>query len=319
MRIVSSTLAAASVALADVSACGGSSSSSAQQSTSAPRGPQTPKLTEGAFASQVDIGGGRKLYLECRGTGSPTVILESGYHDSSQPWSLNDGFPPAVLPGVAGFTKICAYDRPGTLLYTDPPRITDRSSPVRMPRTAQDVTSDLHALLGAAEVPGPYILVAHSLGGLFVRLYAQTYPDQVRGLVLVDAFPAELPALFGSQWPAYRQVLNNPLPQFANNPDFEQIDVDASITQIEKAPALRRMPLVVLTKTEPFGRPPSLVGFAFADLERFWPEAAQDLVKLEPDTPHIFATGSDHYIQVHQPDLVVQSIRLIIERAKQEK
>jgi len=114
-------------------------------------------------------------------------------------------------------------------------------------------------------------------------------------------------------------VLNNPLPQFANNPDFEQIDVDASITQIEKAPALRRMPLVVLTKTEPFGRPPSLVGFAFADLERFWPEAAQDLVKLEPDTPHIFATGSDHYIQVHQPDLVVQSIRLIIERAKQEK
>ena len=123
------------------------------------------------------------------GTGSPTVILESGYHDSSQPWSLNDGFPPAVLPGVAGFTKICAYDRPGTLLYTDPPRITDRSSPVRMPRTAQDVTSDLHALLGAAEVPGPYILVAHSLGGLFVRLYAQTYPDQVRGLVLVDAFP----------------------------------------------------------------------------------------------------------------------------------
>ncbi|SEF11319.1 Pimeloyl-ACP methyl ester carboxylesterase [Rhizobiales bacterium GAS191] len=318
MRIVSSILVLASVALAVVWACGGSRSS-AQQSTSALRGPLTPKLAQSGFAKQVDIGGGRKLYLECRGTGRPTIILESGYHESSQPWSLNDGFPPAVLPGVAGFTKICAYDRPGTILYTNPPRITDRSSPVQMPRTAQDVTSDLHALLGAAQVPGPYILVAHSLGGLFVRLYAQTYPDQVRGLVLVDAFPAELPALFGSQWPAYRQVLNNPLPQFASNPDFEQIDVDASITQIEKAPALRRMPLVVLTKTEPFGRPPSLVGFAFADLERFWPEAAQDLVKLEPDAPHIFATGSDHYIQVHQPDLVIQSIRLVIERAKQGK
>ena len=136
-----------------------------------------------------------------------------------------------------------------------------------MPRTAQDVTSDLHALLAAAQVPGPYILVAHSLGGLFVRLYAQTYPDQVRGLVLVDVFPAELPTLFRSQWPAYRQVLNNPLPQFANNPDFEQMDVDASINQIEKAPPLRRMPSVVLTKTEPFARLPSSVGFAFEDLE----------------------------------------------------
>jgi hypothetical protein len=54
-------------------------------------------------------------------------------------------------------------------------------------------------------------------------------------------------------------------------------------------------------------------------LERIWPEAAQDLVKLETDTPHIFATGSDHYIQIHQPDLVIQSIRLVIERAKQGK
>jgi hypothetical protein len=76
----------------------------------------------------------RKLYLECRDTGSPTVMLESGYHDSSQPWGLADAFPPAVLPGVAVFARVCAYDRPGALLYSDPPRITDRSRPVRIPR-----------------------------------------------------------------------------------------------------------------------------------------------------------------------------------------
>jgi hypothetical protein len=126
-----------------------------------------------------------------------------------------------------------------------------------------------------------------------------------------------LPALFGSQWPAYRQVLNNPLPRFAKNPEFERIDVDTSISQIAKAAALRRMPLVVLSKTEPFAQPPSSVGFSFAELERLWPEGAQELVKLEPDTPHIFATGSDHYIQIHQPDLVIQSIRFVIERTKQ--
>jgi pimeloyl-ACP methyl ester carboxylesterase len=317
MRLVS-TVTVASAAFAAVSACSGSTSS-AQQSNSTLHGVQVPNAAHGDFTGKVDIGKGRKLYLECRGHGSPTVILESSYHDSSQPWSLSDGFPPAVLPGVAEFSKICAYDRAGTLLYTDPPRITDRSSPVRMPRTAQDVISDLHALLGAAQVPGPYILVGHSLGGLFTRLYAQTHPDQVAGLVFIDAFPAELPALFRAHWPEYRQLIDKPLPQFAKDPDFEEIDVDASIAQIERAPALRRIPSVVLTKTQPFAQPPSSAGFPFADLERIWPMAAQGLVDLEPDTPHILATGSDHYIQVHQPDLVIQSIRLVIERAKRVK
>jgi len=61
------------------------------------------------------------------------------------------------------------------------------------------------------------------------------------------------------------------------------------------------------------------MGLAPADLERNWLKGAEYLVKLEPDTPHILATGSDHYIQIHQPDLVIQSIRLIIDRAKQGK
>jgi pimeloyl-ACP methyl ester carboxylesterase len=162
------------------------------------------------------------------------------------------------------------------------------------------------------------------LGGLFMRLYAQTYPDQVAGLVLVDAFPVELPALFGPQWPAYRRVMDNPLPEFANNTAFEQIDIDTSIAQIAQAPPLRQMPLVVLTKTEPFARPPNAQGlsfadFSFKDLERLWIKGAEDLVKLERDTPHIFATGSNHYIQIHQPDLVISSIKLVIERVKQAR
>jgi pimeloyl-ACP methyl ester carboxylesterase len=221
-----------------------------------------------------------------------------------------------VIERIARFTRVCAYDRPGTLLYTDPPRITDRSTPVPMPRTAKDIVSDLRALLVAAKIPGPYVLVAHSLGGLFTRLYAQIYPDQVIGIVLVDAFPAELPAMFGTEWLPYRKVLDKPLPQFANNPDFEVVDIEASVAQIEKASPLRRMPLVVLTKTEPFARPPGPDKFDDVLLERLWPEGAEDLVKLEPETPHIFATGSDHYIQIHQPDLVAQSIKLVIDRAK---
>jgi hypothetical protein len=108
------------------------------------------------------------------------------------------------------------------------------------------------------------------------------------------------------------------LPQFADDPGFERIDVDASIAEIEKAPPLRRMPLIVLTKGEPFARPPGPSKFDFAELERLWPLGAGSLVRLEPGTPQIVAAGSDHYIQIRQPDLVIASVKLAIGRAKAE-
>src|SRR5437899_11817766 len=131
----------------------------------------------------IDIGDGRKMFLECRGSGSPTVILESGYRDDSEIWStpLEPG-KNAVFPQVGKFTWVCAYDRPGTLLDADH---LSRSTQVPMPRTARDVVSDLHALLQTAHVPGPYVFAAHSLGGIFARLYDSTYPNEVVGMVLV--------------------------------------------------------------------------------------------------------------------------------------
>ncbi|MBV9518270.1 MAG: alpha/beta fold hydrolase [Hyphomicrobiales bacterium] len=271
--------------------------------------------TTNDFGGPVDIGGDRKLYLICRGTGKPTVILESGYHESSDAWITADAFPPAVLPGVAGFTRVCAYDRPGTARYTDPPQLTDRSNPAPMPRTAEQIGEDLHELLAAARVPAPYVLVGHSMGGLLARYYAQVHPDEVIGMVMVDAFPIEMPELLGAEWPAYRMLLDNTVPEFATNEQFERIDVEASIAEIKNAPPLRRMPLIVLSKTEPFAHPPNSAGFSFESLERSWPIGAAELIKLEPETPHIMVTGSDHYIQVNQPDIVIQSIRLVIERA----
>ncbi|MDQ6774428.1 MAG: alpha/beta hydrolase [Candidatus Dormibacteraeota bacterium] len=278
--------------------------------------------SHGTFAGQFNIGGGRELYLQCQGMGAPTVILESGYHDSSSLWSQSETRPPvpsspAVLPGIARFTHVCTYDRPGTLVYdTNPPKIGTRSTPVKMPRTAGDVVTDLHELLAKAGVPGPYILVGHSLGGLFVRLYAQTHPDQVSGVVLVDAFAAEIPALFGAQWAAYNQLLDHPGTPYDNDQSFETIDISASVTQIEHAPPWRRMPLAVLTKTEPFPLPPGTPSGLGPQLERVWTAAAADMVGLEPQTPHTFVTGSDHYIQVRDPDVVVQTVRLVIGRAK---
>lgn len=275
--------------------------------------------SSGDFGGSIDIGNGRHLYLECRGKGSPTVILESGYHNSADPWSQSDAVAPAVgpavLPALAGSHRVCAYDRPGTLRNSDPVRISDRSSPVAMPRTAQDVVGDLHVLLTVARLRGPYVLVGHSLGGLFARLYAQTYPGEVRAVVFVDAFAVELPNLLGSDWPAYRQALDTPLPQFADSTAFEEIDIDKSVAQVAAAPAFPAVPTVVLTRTEPFVIPSNVPAEQGAKLEQAWRDAAADLVALQPQTPHLVATGSDHFVQIHQPDLVVAGVSLVTQRA----
>ena len=150
----------------------------------------TPEV-DGHFAGLVDVGG-RKLYFECEGAGSPTVILEAGFRTRADLWSDDLIQPDAprtmVLPGVAEFTRVCAYDRPVTATVRDGELLTSRSDAVSMPRTAEEAVADLHALLEAASIPGPYVLVGHSFGGLFVRLYAATHPADVVGLVLVDAF-----------------------------------------------------------------------------------------------------------------------------------
>jgi pimeloyl-ACP methyl ester carboxylesterase len=275
-----------------------------------------PPATDAGRA--VDIGGGRHLWMECTGAGGPTIVLESGYHDSADLWTETDATAPAagpaVMPALAAGHRVCRYDRPGTLRYGETVSITDRSSPVPMPRTAQNVVDDLHALLAASGEPGPYVLVAHSMGGLFGRLYAQQHPDQVQALLFVDAFPIEIPALAGAEWPTYRKVLNSPAAQFAADPAFETIDVDASVTQVEAAPAFPAIPIAVLTKTQPFPFPPDAPAGLSALLDRIWPEGALKLAALRPQTPQTVVNGSDHYIHVHQPDVVVATTELLLHR-----
>ena len=116
----------------------------------------------------VDIGGYR-LHLNCTGKGGPTVVLIPGSGDFSFDWSL-------VQPDVARFTRVCSYDLAG-FAWSDP-------GPT--PRTMRQEVYELHTLLKAAQVKGPFVIVGHSLGGLISRVYAETYPSEVAGLVLVD-------------------------------------------------------------------------------------------------------------------------------------
>jgi pimeloyl-ACP methyl ester carboxylesterase len=185
-----------------------------------------PASAQGDFAGLVDVDG-RKVYVECKGTGSPTVILISGYRNDAEIWTAPPG--PKITPvftAVAGFTRVCTYDRPGTIL--DATHLS-RSDPVPMPRTADQVVAELHALLTAAKVPGPYVLVAHSLGGLFARLYASTDPSDVAGLVLVDSWPEAMPKLLDpEQWAAYVKLSDPPPPGLESYRDLEKIDFGAA-------------------------------------------------------------------------------------------
>jgi pimeloyl-ACP methyl ester carboxylesterase len=268
----------------------------------------------------VDIGGGRELFLECMGEGAPTVILESGIHDSSEYWTVSQLLTPAVGPPVmqalAETNRVCRYDRPGTVVPGEPRAITDRSTPVPMPRTAGDSVADLHALLQAAEVPGPYVIVAHSWGGMIGQLYARTHPEEVAGLVLVDAFAPALRDLLADKWEAYIEVVNDPPGEtLSAQEDYEKFDIDASVDQVLEAPPLPDIPLVVMSKTAPFPDFPPDAGMTTADLEAVWPAAQDTLVDLLPNTPHQIATGSIHYIQVTEPDLVTSAARLVMSRA----
>ena len=277
------------------------------------------------FAGLVDIGGGRKMYLECRGAGSPTVVLVAGLKASAEDWSIAGKSATAVFPGVAKFTRVCAYDRPGTPVGEKP----SRSDPVEQPTTARDAVADLHALLSAAGEAGPYVLVGHSYGGLVVRLYASTYPDDVSGLVLVDALTEGLrDAETPEQWAIQRKLMEGEIREsLVLYPALERYDPDRSFDQMRAAPKLRPLPLVVLSADRPWGpQVPSMIasGALPADsppdfgyiTDAAQKQAQERLAQLVPNAKHITNTNSGHDIHKEQPQLAIESIRNVVDAVR---
>lgn len=264
-------------------------------------------------AGLVDIGGGRKMDIECDGVGTPTVLLISGKGNRADTWSTNLVDPQnpeaTVFRQAAGFTRVCAYDRPTTVGVKGEP---SRSDPVPPPVTAKNGVADLHALVTAAHLQGPYVIVGHSYGGLIARLYASTYPEAVAGLVLEDALSE---GLYDGLTAAQRDTLET------INLEPERVDTLSSFAQVTGAPRVRTMPMVVLTADLQPISPQDVASGVFPPsvtvefVNALWSAqiAAQDsLAKLFPSATHITNTNSHHYIHLEQPQLVVDAIREVV-------
>ena len=279
------------------------------------------------FGKLIDVGG-RVMHIDCTGETSPTVILDSGLGDTYDSWRK-------VQPEIAKFARVCSYDRAG-LGY---------SEPSSQPRTSRVIATELHTLLRAAGVNPPYVLVGHSMGGYDVRLYASLYPDEVVGMVLVDAshpdqetrFPAGLKTKEGTlQLDAELLEFTTPfgIPRLLGMCDddprsraaacnwhsareglAELKSFQESAAQTATTGSLGNMPLAVLSHDpgKPSSElPPELAKTTNAEWERM----QEELAHLSTRGKQRVAKNSAHYIQVDRPDVVIAGVRNVVDEAR---
>jgi pimeloyl-ACP methyl ester carboxylesterase len=257
--------------------------------TAAPSSPPqaTPSLASGM---KVDIGG-RGLWIRCVGTGSPTVILEAGMTGDHRTWD-------DVIPGISTQTRVCTYDRANI----------QPSDPAPKPRSASLAVQDLHALLGAAGIGPPYVLVGFSLGGIIAQLYAATYPSDIKGLVLV-----------ASNHPREDVEFNKHLTQTQIDEDrtatldnFEGFDPFKSFEEARSAGPLPKVPFVVVSSgvSDPDVWPPGWDPKIFDALSD---QLQEDLVTLIPGGRHVVAEQTGHDIPEERPGIVIDAIRSVLQ------
>jgi pimeloyl-ACP methyl ester carboxylesterase len=268
------------------------------------------------FAGLVNIGidNGRKMYIQCSGQGSPTVVLISGGGTAADLWDSPLGKKPTVFPTIAGMTRVLAYDRPGATRVIEGGG-DSRSEPIPQPVSPSVSTLELHALLEAAGETEPFVLVAHSYGGLVARLYASTYPAEVLGMVLVDSFSPEFRDAFPPEfWPTWVLSQTTPAEVVQEYPAIERVDFDKALDEIVANRAIPPMPLVVLTSDAPYPevtQPGIPAGFNTVIRE------AQDVsqrkvAQLVPGAKHVTKTDSGHNIMLDNPVLVSDSILEVV-------
>jgi signal recognition particle receptor subunit beta/pimeloyl-ACP methyl ester carboxylesterase len=248
---------------------------------------------------------GRQLFIECRGEGGPTVVLEAGMGMPGSSWG-------PIWDAVATFARVCRYDRAGI-------GQSDRGA---HPASSQSIAEELHALLAAAGIAGPYVLVGHSFGGLSARMFASRYPHDMDGLVLVDATHEDLDARVLAALPApapgepesltaYRQAFSE---QIIQEPEW--IDWRATVEEMGASGTLGDIPLVVISAGRFELAPPDFPDDHVARLAQIWLDLQRAQLRLSSHSTQIVAQQSGHAIPRDQPELIVDAIRQVVTAAR---
>jgi pimeloyl-ACP methyl ester carboxylesterase len=271
---------------------------------------------------------GRRAHIHCVGTGSPTILLESGLDDRGS-WGWDH-----LLGELSAVSRVCAYDRAGFLW----------SEPREGPRDAERIAQELHAVLAAASEAPPYVLVGHSNAGLSLLVFTGLYPHEVAGLVFVDAsHPAQ-----NSRWPAeVRQVIDamdaepdrrwlfrwlapyriftgeRPTARTAywwrSFPDgvlAEARAVDAMSLQAGGVTSVGSRPVAVLTAGVPTRMPP-VSAQGNAAMRRVWLDLQRELADLSTNSVHRIVDGAGHYIHWDRPEAVIDAIRDVVTASRE--
>jgi alpha/beta hydrolase fold len=237
----------------------------------------------------ADIGG-YKLAYACAGSGSPAVVLEAGYAASGV-----DTYSSLILPAISRTTRACTYDRAGD-------GASDPRPATVTPLTTATQANELHALLGAIGVGPPYVLVGHSYGGMVVRAFAAAHPSDVDGMVLIDSSSEP-------EVPVYHRLHAGPWIDGDVARPNQRIDIHASAQELEHAPPLASMPLVVITAG-------ILRDRWLRTVPRLEARAQTRLAELSSNSIHVVDRGTGHVIPDDDPEMVIDAVHAVVSAAR---
>jgi pimeloyl-ACP methyl ester carboxylesterase len=255
---------------------------------------------------------GLEIRYLCGGEGSPTVVLDQG-HGISVEESLS-------RPVTLGWAHIFREVRQNTRMFVHDRAGLGFSDAAPAPRASLEMAEDLHTLLEKAQIPPPYVLVGHSLGGFNVRVFAGRYPNEVGGMVLVDSSHPD-------QWERFASIVPRETPMdsallarfrkhYGSPKSLSSLDLQTSATQVRDITWLGTKPLVVVSHSPNALRVPRMPADVAEEMEKIWSELQADLLTLSGNSRQIIAHHAGHLIQVDEPQLVVDAIADVVRQVQ---
>jgi pimeloyl-ACP methyl ester carboxylesterase len=237
---------------------------------------------------KVDIGG-RGLQFLIGGQGSPAVIFEGGFGTGIASWST-------VQKDIAALTQTVSYDRAGL----------GQSDPGPKPRSAKQIATELHTALQKAGVKPPYVMVGHSIGGIYIRVFADLYPNEVVGMVLIDPSQESFNDWLIKNQPDRLKAAEANIAKAGEGVKAEFAAVDTSYSQARAAKAPAGIPVVLLTATEDEDMS--------AEGKKLWIEKHKEWLATIPGSKHIVVEKGVHFLQAQQPALVIDAIKQVLKQ-----